>query len=77
MTKPFPTNADTSHDRDGNAAMNIRAEGIRMLSSSGTGEANANGEDVRPIPGRKSKMRQSSVMLEAPPSSSALSGVVH
>ncbi|MCC5665577.1 transposase [Nostoc sp. CHAB 5784] len=55
----------THHDRDGNASSNIRAEGIRMLSSSGTGEANANGEDVRPIRGRKSKMRQSSVKLEA------------
>ncbi|MDJ1180194.1 hypothetical protein PJF56_15115, partial [Roseofilum sp. BLCC_M91] len=43
----------------------IRAEGIRIVSSSGTGEANANGEDVRPIRGRKSKMRQSSVKLEA------------
>ncbi|MEH2077815.1 MAG: hypothetical protein V7K57_26020 [Nostoc sp.] len=49
----------------GNAATNIRAEGIRMLSSSGTGEANANGEGVRPIRGRKPKMRHSSVKLEA------------
>lgn len=29
------------------------------------GEANANGEEVRPIRGRKSKMRHSSVKLEA------------
>ncbi|MBD2345582.1 RNA-guided endonuclease InsQ/TnpB family protein [Anabaena subtropica] len=58
-------NCGVHHDRDGNASINIRAEGIRIMSSSGTGEANANGEDVRPIRGRKSKMRQSSVKLEA------------
>ncbi|NEO37800.1 MAG: IS200/IS605 family element transposase accessory protein TnpB [Moorea sp. SIOASIH] len=53
------------HDRDGNAAKNIRAEGIRMLSSSGTGEVNASGEQVRPRRGRPSKLRHSSVKLEA------------
>jgi putative transposase len=54
----------TRHDRDANAAKNIRAEGIRQLISSGTGES-ASGGDVRPNRGRKSKTRQSPAKLEA------------
>ncbi|MEQ9486112.1 RNA-guided endonuclease InsQ/TnpB family protein [Coleofasciculus sp. F4-SAH-05] len=52
------------HDRDGNASANIRAEGIRILSVSGTGTA-AGGGDVRPKLGRKSKLTQSPVRPEA------------
>ena len=51
------------HDRDENAAKNIRAEGIRILQSSGTGDS-ANGGDVRPKRGRKPVLRQSPVKLE-------------
>ncbi|MEQ9551943.1 MAG: RNA-guided endonuclease TnpB family protein [Coleofasciculus sp. G3-WIS-01] len=54
----------THHDRDGNASANIRAEGIRILSVSGTGTA-ADGGDVRPKLGRKSKLTQSPVRSEA------------
>ncbi|MEQ9621206.1 RNA-guided endonuclease InsQ/TnpB family protein [Coleofasciculus chthonoplastes] len=54
----------THHDRDGNASINIRAEGIRILSVSGTGTA-ADGGDVRPKKGRKSKLTQSPVKSEA------------
>jgi len=54
----------THHDRDGNASANIRAEGIRILSVSGTGTA-AVGGDVRPKLGRKSKLTQSPVKSEA------------
>nr|MDJ0691134.1 hypothetical protein [Xenococcaceae cyanobacterium MO_188.B32] len=43
----------THHDRDENAAKNIRAEGIRQLSVLGTRTA-ASGGDVRPKSGRKS-----------------------
>ncbi|MEQ8962248.1 MAG: RNA-guided endonuclease TnpB family protein [Coleofasciculus sp. C2-GNP5-27] len=54
----------THHDRDGNASTNIRAEGIRILSVSGTGTA-ADGGDVRPKLGRKPKLTQSPVKSEA------------
>ena len=54
----------TQHDRDGNAAINIRAEGIRMLSVLGTRTA-ADGGDVSPKRGRKSKLTQSPMKSEA------------
>jgi len=53
----------TSHDRDENAAKNIRAEGIRILQADGTA-VSASGGDVRPNLGRKTLTWQFPVKLD-------------
>jgi len=55
----------TDHNQQGNAAINLRAEGIRILKTEGSA-VYALGGEVRPKLGRKSKLGSSPMSTEAP-----------
>jgi putative transposase len=55
----------TDHNQQGNAAINMRAEGIRILKTEGSA-VSALGGEVRPKLGRKSKLLPSPMSTQAP-----------
>ena len=55
----------TDHNQQGNAAINLKAEGIRILKTEGSA-VSALGGEVRPKLGRKSKLLPSSMSTEPP-----------
>jgi len=55
----------TDHNQQGNAAINLRAEGIRILKTEGSA-VSALGGEVRPKLGRKSKLLPSPMSTQAP-----------
>ncbi|WP_445171224.1 RNA-guided endonuclease InsQ/TnpB family protein [Microcoleus sp.] len=55
----------TDHDQQGNAAINMRAEGITILKTEGSA-VSALGGEVRPKLGRKSKLLPSPMSTQAP-----------
>ncbi len=55
----------TDHNQQGNAAINLRAESIRILKTEGSA-VSALGGEVRPKLGRKSKLLPSPMSTEAP-----------
>jgi putative transposase len=55
----------TDHNQQGNAAINMRAEGIRILKTEGSA-VSALGGEVRPKLGRKSKLGPSPMSTQAP-----------
>ncbi|MEG3958173.1 transposase [Microcoleus sp. herbarium2] len=59
------THCGTDHNQQGNAAINIRAEGIRILKTEGSA-VSALGGEVRPKLGRKSKLLPSPMSTQAP-----------
>ncbi|MEG4987552.1 transposase [Microcoleus sp. BR0-C5] len=65
MRKGTCPHCATDRDREGNAAIKMKAEGIKILKTEGSA-VSALGGEVRPKLGRKSQLRYSPMSTEAP-----------